>query len=93
MGTIGFESRSEYTPLGPVVNLASRLCGAAADGEILIDDVAHEAVCERISSGERSVELRGYRWPITAHDVGSWLPDGERDAGRADDASSEPLSV
>lgn len=78
MGTIGFESRSEYTPLGPVVNLASRLCGVAADGEILIDDVARAAVFDRIESDERRVELRGYRAPVAAHRVLDWLPTSDR---------------
>jgi adenylate cyclase len=76
MGTIGFDGRHEYTPLGPVVNLASRLCGAAADGEILIDDRAHVAVSDRVVAAERLVDLRGYRTAIAAHNVCEWLPTG-----------------
>lgn len=72
MGTIGFERRQEYTPLGPVVNLASRLCDAAADGEILIDDRAYVAVVDRVRTEERLIQPRGYRVPITAHDVTEW---------------------
>lgn len=36
VGSIGTRSRTEFTALGHTVNLASRLCGAAAAGEILV---------------------------------------------------------
>ena len=37
LGLIGYENRSQYTALGTVTNLASRLCGEAMDSQILID--------------------------------------------------------
>ena len=44
VGRIGTESRVEYTAIGSVVNLTSRLCGMAADGEILVDRDIADAV-------------------------------------------------
>lgn len=44
VGVIGAKSRMEYTAVGPAVNLAARLCGEAADGEILIANETRERV-------------------------------------------------
>jgi adenylate cyclase len=72
IGPVGFDERTDYTALGPTVNLASRLCNMASDGEILIDGRAHEAVEGRVVSDERVVEVRGFRLPIHAYNVTEW---------------------
>src|SRR4029077_7154443 len=61
VGRIGYEGRSDYTAIGNVVNLAARLCGAAEDGQILIDAVAAAEIDDSfslVSLGTRS--LRGF---------------------------------
>ena len=69
LGTIGFEERTDYTPIGSVVNLASRLCDEAADGEILLDSRAHTAVRERAGAGPVDLDLKGFAGPVTAYRV------------------------
>src|ERR687890_2919396 len=36
LGQIGFEGRKDYAAIGTVPNLAARLCGEAAAGQILV---------------------------------------------------------
>jgi class 3 adenylate cyclase len=66
LGTFGFKGRSDYTALGTVVNLASRLCAQAADGQILLDPRAHDAAGDRISATAVDVDLKGFRGPVHA---------------------------
>jgi adenylate cyclase len=65
VGTVGYEGRLDYTAIGSVINLASRLCGAADDGQILLDPVLAQATKGTIAStsvGERVI--KGYIRPL-----------------------------
>ncbi len=53
LGQIGFEQRREYTAIGSVTNLASRLCDEAQPGQIVIGQRAFSAV-EHASRPRRS---------------------------------------
>ena len=65
VGTLGYHGRLDYTAIGNVVNLASRLCSLADDGQILVDPVVTDHVKDGIalaSIGGRTI--KGYDHPL-----------------------------
>ncbi len=70
IGAIGFEGRIDYGAIGNVTNLAARLCGEAAGGEILLAPRVVAALDEAISvepAGE--FMLKGLARPIAVSRV------------------------
>jgi adenylate cyclase len=70
IGAIGFEGRLDYGAIGTVTNLAARLCGEAAGGQILITQRVHTAVAELVDAEPiGDLNLRGLHRAVTAFNV------------------------
>ncbi len=50
LGKIGFQGRFDYAAIGPVTNLASRLCDEARGGQILVSQRVYAAVEEFVEA-------------------------------------------
>ena len=65
LGVIGFEGRIHYGAIGSVVNLASRLCDEARDGEILVSQRVVAALEGRAEIEPLpDLELKGFSRPM-----------------------------
>lgn len=65
VGMVGYEGRFEYTASGTAINLASRLCDEAKDGEILLSPRAAIAVEDDLCVEARGeLVLKGIREPV-----------------------------
>ena len=70
LGRVGFEGRFDYAAIGTVTNLAARLCEAASAGEMLVSQRVHAEVEDLVVSTEvRTLQLKGFSRPITAHAI------------------------
>jgi class 3 adenylate cyclase len=79
IGAIGFEGRRDYGAIGTVTNLAARLCGEAAGGQILISQRVQGLVADFARTdpvGELS--LKGFHRPVMAYAVHGYLGAPDR---------------
>ena len=70
-GVVGSDNCSDYTALGDTVNIASRLQGEAAGGEVLVTEEVYEQITEMYPNAEeRTLGLKGiservHAYPLT----------------------------
>ncbi len=70
IGVIGFEGRCDYNAIGIVCNLASRLCGEAKAGQILVSQKVFSFVEDLVRAEPAGdLNLKGFHKPIPAFNV------------------------
>jgi class 3 adenylate cyclase len=72
LGVIGFEGRKDYAAIGPVTNLAARLCSEAQHGQILVSGRFLQLVEPLVCAGPvGNLTLKGFHRPVLAYSVTS----------------------
>ena len=76
IGAIGFEGRWDYGAIGTVTNLASRLCGEAGPGQILVSRRVLGAVEDMVQAEKvGDLTLKGFLKPVPAFDITGLKPE------------------
>jgi class 3 adenylate cyclase len=70
LGRIGFTRRFDYSAVGSVTNLASRLCDEAKPGQILTDQRAYNMIEGLFKTRPlEAMKLKGFRRQIEAYEI------------------------
>jgi adenylate cyclase len=90
VGRLGSSDGKDYTAIGDVVNLAARLEGVAAQGEIVVDETVYLAVRDQFpESPSESVSLKGFKEPVRAYRLGTTSEGRPVDRGSVRTESGE----
>lgn len=77
VGLIGFDKRRDYTAIGRVTNLASRLCDRAEAGQIVVAQRTYAAVEPCVSARPLGDTLfKGFNKPMPVYEVLEWSGEG-----------------
>jgi len=69
IGEVGMAYK-DFTIIGPVVNTASRIQGAAKAGEVLVSEEVYQLVADLFPNAESRVcQLKGIEQPLTLHQL------------------------
>ncbi len=66
-GVVGSDNCSDYTALGDTVNIASRLQGEAAGGEVLVTEEVFAKLGEQAGAEHRTLRLKGISERVQAY--------------------------
>ncbi len=67
-GQVGFEGRYEYAAIGTVTNLASRICGEAKGGQVLISQRVHTMLGDAVQAEHiGDLEFKGIAQPAPTY--------------------------
>jgi signal transduction histidine kinase/class 3 adenylate cyclase len=70
IGAVGFEDRLDYAAIGPVTNLAARLCSEAQHGQILLSERVKHSLQEHIlTEPVGNLTLKGFHQPVLTYNI------------------------
>jgi adenylate cyclase len=82
LGQIGFEHRREYSAIGGVTNLASRLCGEAQPSQIVISQRVFGSIEALVAAAHiGDLSLKGFNRPIAAYEILRWRAQSQVSGG------------